>query len=346
MKLTTIEKAELVRYIGYLDIIDSIREKTFFITGCNGMTGSGIIKWLLLENELHNAGVSIIASTRYPEVMPDYVEPSDSISFCRFGCEDSFVQGKHVDYIIHAAAPTGREFFVNHPFETISVILSGTEKMINIAKLNPGCRMLFLSSLEVYGLPDEAEPVKESYIGAIDSLNIRNSYPLGKKAAEFLCYSATKEYDVPIMIARPSAIQGLFQPYSVQRVFNELLRCIIEGKNLVMKSDGMSKKSFVYTLDAISAMFLILFKGNGGEAYNITDPATFMTVKDLTERLFSRFNDKLYIEYDIQDTSKTGYLAHLSFTQNIDKIKALGWVPRTSLEKMYEIDIERFTNNQ
>lgn len=77
-------------------------------------------------------------------------------------------------------------------------------------------------------------------------------------------------------------------------------------------------------------MFLILFKGTGGEAYNITDPATFMTVKDLTELLFNRFNDKLYIDYDIQDVSKTGYLAHLSFTQNIDKIKALGWEPKTS----------------
>lgn len=115
MKLTTIERAELVRYIGYFDIIDSIREKTFFITGCNGMTGSGIIKWLLLENELHNARVSIIASTRHPEVLPDYVEPSDNISFCKFGCEDFFVQDKHIDYIIHAAAPTGRGVLCQSP---------------------------------------------------------------------------------------------------------------------------------------------------------------------------------------------------------------------------------------
>lgn len=344
MKLTTIERAELVRYIGYFDIIDDIKEKTFFITGCNGMTGTGIIKWLLLENELHNANVSIIASTRHPEIVPDYIEPSDNISFCKFGSEDTFVQGKHIDYIIHAAAPTGRDFFVNHPFETISVIVNGTEKMINIAKLNPGSKMLFLSSLEVYGLPNETEPVKESYVGAIDSLNIRNSYPLGKKAAEFLCYSAAKEFGTHITIARPSAIQGLFQPYSVQRVFNELLRCIIEGNNLVMKSDGSSKKSIVYTMDAISAIFLILFKGNSGEAYNVTDPATFMSVKELTEFLFKRFNEKLFIEYDIQDVAKTGYLAHLSFTQDVEKLKALGWEPKTSLEDMYRIDIERFTN--
>ena len=152
----------------------------------------------------------------------------------------------------------------------------------------------------------------------------------------------SKEYNVDVKIVRPSSIQGLFQPYSEQRIFNEILRCVIENKNLIMKSDGMSKKSIIYTLDAISAILTVLFKGHSGEAYNITNPSTFLTMKELTEIIFKKFNSNLCIEYDIQDEEKTGYLPHLEFTQNIEKIMKLGWKPITNLEDIYKIDIERF----
>ena len=55
-----------------------------------------------------------------------------------------------------------------------------------------------------------------------------------------------------------------------------------------------------------------------------------------------KFNPKLFIEYDIENRAKTGYLPHLEFTQNIEKIKKLGWEPITNLEDIYKIDIERF----
>lgn len=79
-----------------------------------------------------------------------------------------------------------------------------------------------------------------------------------------------------------------------------------------------------------------------GEVYNITDPRTFYTVKELAQHLFDLYNSKLYIEYDIQPKEKTGYLPHLEFTQNIDKLNDLGWKPITNLEDIYKIDLERF----
>lgn len=324
---------------------DYIRNKIILITGSNGMTGTGIIRWLLLENEINNANCHIIASTRHPESLPDYIQENDNISYCMFGKEEDAVKDKNVDYIIHAAAPTGRAFFISKPYETIRIIIDGTERMLEIAKEKKSS-MVFLSSVEAYGIPNSSEPLKESYVGAVDSLDIRNGYPMGKKAAEFLCYSACKEYGVNVKIVRPSSIQGLLQPYEEQRIFNELLRCIVEGKNLVMKSDGMSKKSIVYTLDAVSGILISLFKGEAGEAYNITNTATFLTMRDLAETLFSKFNPKLKVEYCIEPSSKTGYLPHLEFTQDVTKLKKLGWEPQTDLLHMYQIDLERFGSSK
>lgn len=260
MILSKVERKEFERYLKEYDFLRYIKNKSFLITGSTGMTGSGIVKWLLLENEIHNANCVIYASTRNIKKIPNYIENEDKFYLCQFGNEYDFVKDKKVDYIIHAAAPTGRKFFMEHPVETIRVIVDETEKMLEIAKEKEST-MLYISSVEAYGVPNTNEPLTESYVGAVDSIDIRNGYPMGKKAAEFLCFATAKEYDVDVKIVRPSTIQGLTQSYDEQRVFNEILRCIIENRNLIMKSDGLSKKSFIYTLDAISGMFLALFKG-------------------------------------------------------------------------------------
>ena len=341
MILSPIEANEFKKYTDRYSFIPFIKDKTFLITGSNGMIGSGIIKWLLYESKAHRADCRIFASTRHPENRPDYLEADDNVVMCRFGEESQTIGEEKIDYIIHTAAPTGRKYFISKPVETIRVIVDATESMLDLAK-EKDAQMVYLSSVEAYGIPNADAPIKEDYVGAVDSLDIRNGYPMGKKAAEFLCYAMCKEYGVNVCIIRLSSVQGLLQPYDEQRVFNEILRCIIERKNLVMKSDGLSKKSIVYSLDAISGIFVALFRGKSGEAYNITDPSTYMTVRDLAAYIFEKFNPSLHIVFDIEDTASTGYLPHLAFTQDISKIQQLGWMPISDLEHIYKTDLMRF----
>lgn len=341
MKLTSVEVKEYSRYFDTYRFTEYLQDKTFLITGANGMIGKGTIKWLLSENERYGANCSIIASTRHPENIPDYIEKNDNIEFCAFGTEKEFTKDRKIDYIIQMAAPTGRAFFISKPVETIRTIVDGTENMLEIAQ-EKKAKMVFLSSVEAYGVPNAKEPLKEIYVGAVDSLDIRNGYPMGKKAGEFLCFAMSKEYGVDVKIVRPSSIQGLLQPYDEQRIFNEILRCMLQNRNLVMKSDGLSKKSIVYSLDAVTGILCTLFKGNPGEAYNITNPDTYLTMKELTNQLFAEFRPELKIEYEIDDRANTGYLPHLEFTQDISKLMALGWKPITDLKTMYQVDLERF----
>lgn len=341
MILSPIETKEFKRYTDLYSFLPFIKNKTFLITGSKGMIGSGIIKWLLYENAVHGADCRIFASTRHPQNRPDYLEADDNVVICQFGMENQAVSTEEIDYIIHTAAPTGRKFFVTKPVETLRVIVDGTEKMLDLAQ-EKGAQMIYLSSVEAYGIPNIDAPIKENYVGAVDSLDIRNGYPMGKKAGEFLCYAMNREYGVNVRIVRLSSIQGLLQSYDEQRIFNEILRCVIEGKDLIMKSDGLSKKSIVYSLDAISGILTALFRGVPGEAYNITNPSTYMTMRDLVSYVFKRFNPDLHIVFDIEDTSKTGYLPHLAFTQDITKLQQLGWNPVSDLEHIYKTDLTRF----
>lgn len=340
MRLTELERREFTRYLNHYDFGAYIRNKTFLITGAKGIMGSGIIKWLLLENELRGARVHIVASTRSPWVIPDYIEQDDLISYCCFG-EEELQSG--VDYIIHAAAPTGKDIFMSNPVESLKVIIYETDRMLQLAK-EGNCTMIYLSSEEAYGLPNSESPLDETYVGAVDSLNIRNCYPLGKKMAELLCKSYSEEYGVDVRMIRPSVIQGLFQGYEGGKIENEILRCLIERTDFLMKSAGLTQKSMIYSLDAVSAVLTVLFRGKKGEVYNATNPNTFMAVRDMAKNLFEHFCPECKVVFATQDTStEEGYLPQRSLRQNIDKIETIGFKPLTGLEHIYAVDIERFS---
>ena len=341
MRLTAIEDAEYKRYTSLYDFSEYLSGKTVLITGSKGIVGSGIIRWLLYENHRKKNGTHIIASSREPDIIPQYIDEGDDISFCRFGNECDLTE--QIDYIIHTAAPTSNIVFKENPVESLCSIIDGAETILKLAKRETGCSVIYLSSEEVYGTPNEKLPVPETFVGTIDSLSIRNCYPLGKKTCELLCKAYYEEYGVDVKIIRPTVILGLFQPYSSVKVEAEILRCIVENKNLYMKSNGMTKKSVIYTMDAISAILTVLFKGAAGEAYNATNPDTFATVRDRAYKAFSLFNPSISVEFAKQDNAVDfGYLPQRSLQENISKLINLGWSPLTSMDEIYEIEISRF----
>ncbi|ETP71002.1 hypothetical protein UYO_3053, partial [Lachnospiraceae bacterium JC7] len=87
MKLKEQEKNEYIKYLSVFDFSKYLKNKTILITGSKGIVGSGIIRWILLENQIHGCGAHIIASSRNPDSIPDYIEANDDVTFCKFGEE-------------------------------------------------------------------------------------------------------------------------------------------------------------------------------------------------------------------------------------------------------------------
>lgn len=343
MILSKLEERELNKFILRNDFSEYLKGKNILVTGSKGIVGSGIIKWILHLNDTINLNCHIIASSRNDK-RPDYIEENDFITYCKFGEEKNSIPNK-LDYIVHTAAPTSNKVFQANPVESLDVIISGTKSMLELAK-EKDAEIIYISSEEAYGTPNIEGAIDETFVGNVDSLNIRSCYPLGKKVAELMCKSYFIEYGTKVKIIRPTVILGLWQEYDSVKVEAEILRCILENKNLFMKSDGSTKKCVIYSLDCISAIFTVLFKGVPGEAYNATNPETFCSVKERAYSAFEKFNPNITIEFaNIDESTKSGYLPKRQLLEDISKICKLGnWKPIADMDYIYKIDIERFRN--
>ena len=99
----------------------------------------------------------------------------------------------HADYIIHSASNASPDMIVKKPVETMLSNFLGMKYLLDYAKESGATRILYISSSEVYGAKPGDEPYKEGEYGYIDLLQSRNSYSIGKCAAETMCVSYADE---------------------------------------------------------------------------------------------------------------------------------------------------------
>ena len=142
-----------------------------------------------------------------------------------------------------------------------------------------------MSSLEYYGQNFDDKIITEEVQGYVDNTAARSSYPLGKRAAEYLCAAYSQQYGVNVKIARLTQTFGAGVAADDNRVFAQFARSIICETDIVLHTKGDSAKPYCYTIDCVSAILYILLKGNNGEAYNVANSETYISIREMAEFL-------------------------------------------------------------
>ena len=253
-----------------------------------------------------------------------FVERED-FSFVRYDASktDNNI-AENADYIIHGASNASPNMIIKEPVETILSNLLGIKYLLDYAKNVKSKRILYISSSEVYGKKIGNEPYKEDEYGYIDLLNSRNSYSIGKCAAETMCVSYAEEYDVESVIVRPGHIYGPTASPNDVRVGSAWAYTVAKGENLVMKSDGCQVRSYVYSLDCASAMLKVLLSGENCHAYNISNPDSIITIKELGELLSIAGGVKLKMELPTEAEIK-GFNPMRNSSLESTSLLKLGW---------------------
>lgn len=327
-----------------LDQIES--DSVFFVTGATGLIGSQIVKALLSWGQKSNKRIKVIALVRSrskaENIYADMLEDRALELWIGDVTQPLKINGK-IDYIIHGASATSSRFFVENPVETIYTAMDGTKNVLELAHEKSVKKVVYLSSLEVYGTPEKRDGyIKENEYGYIDPIQVRSSYSEGKRMAECVCVSYAKEYGVPVTIARLSQTFGAGVDYHDGRVFAEFARCAIENRNIVLHTQGNTIRTYCYTTDAIKAIFTLMFKGAVGEAYNVTNMETAISIKEMAEMVCGLNPEKnIKVIVDIpKDIASFGYNPEMVVRLDSSKIQELGWRAEFDIKQMFKRLIE------
>lgn len=144
-----------------------------------------------------------------------------------------------------------------------------------------------------------------------------------------------EEYGVPSKVVRLTQVFDPGVEYSDSRVFAEFARCVIEERDIILKTKGETKRNYLYTQDAVEAIFTVLLKGKNGEAYNAANEI-YCSIYDMAHLVATRCaQGKIKVLIDETDVSQCGYMPILKRNLDTNKLKKLGRLPGTDLEQMY-----------
>lgn len=271
-----------------------------------------------------------------------YGEDIDSICFIE--CElVSYLRGltenDDFQYIVHCASPTEGKYMIEHPVDTYMLAIDSTRAILEYARKKK-TDIVYVSSLEFYGQHFDDTLITEDMQGYVNNTEPRSSYPLGKRAAEYLCAAYAKQFDINAKVARLTQTFGAGVSIDDNRVFAQFARSVIEGKNIVMHTKGESAKPYCYTTDCVSAILYILLRGKKGEAYNVANQETYISIKDMANFLCTQFNPQLKVV--VEEHPEMGYAPVTKLNLSTEKLRSIGWLPRYGLYDMFNRLIKGF----
>ena len=224
-----------------------------------------------------------------------------------------------VDYIFHQASQAGVRSSWGAEFDiyTSNNILA-TQKLLEACKCLEIRRFIYASSSSVYGDSEEL-PLREKSL-----LKPVSPYGVTKLAAEHLCYSYWKNYQVPVISLRYFTVYGPRQRPDM--AFHRFVRAILDGGEIEIYGNGEQTRDFTFISDAVSGNMLAMKSNAEGEIFNIGGGSRVSVneVLDIIQNIAGKTAKTVY-----RDVQK-GDVRHTLADTNKAK-KHLGYVPEVDL---------------
>lgn len=325
---------------------ERLRGKTVMITGAAGFLAAYMVETLMYLNDTRALNATVLAvvrnKLRLESRFPHYRERSELI------CIEQDVHApvrpdRKVDFIIHAASHASPKYYATDPVGTLAANTQGTANLLELAARNGAEGFLYFSSAEVYGEASRV-PTSESDYGYLDPLMVRSCYAESKRMGENTCVSWHHQYGVPTRIVRPFHTYGPGMALDDGRVYADFVSDVVNGRDIVLKSDGLAKRAFCYLADATAGFWMVLLNAENAKAYNIGNPEGVISMRDLATMVAGLYPEKNISVRFVQRMDAENYLpSQISITcPDITLAQGLDWHPRTSLESGFRKTIESY----
>jgi len=307
--------------------------KRIMVTGGAGFLGSHLCEHLLndgrnvlcvdnfftgtKDNILHLLGNPHFEVMRHNITFPLYVE---------------------VDEIYNLACPAAPVHYQFDPVQTTKTSVHGAINMLGLAK-RVKAKILQASTSEVYGDP-EVHPQVESYWGRVNPIGIRSCYDEGKRCAETLFFDYHRQQKLRIKVARIFNTYGPRMHPNDGRVVSNFIIQALRNEPITVFGDGSQTRSFCYVDDLVDGLIRLM---NSDDDFtgpvNLGNRGEF-TILELAENIIRMTGSASIIDYrPLPGDDPRQRKPDISLAG-----KALGWEPKTDLEKGLSRTIKYFQN--
>lgn len=197
-------------------------------------------------------------------------------------------------------------------------------------------RFVFLSSVEIYGENrGDVDIFSEDYLGYIDCNTLRSGYPEGKRLGESMCNAYAKQKGIDFVIPRLSRTYGPALLGTDSKAISQFIHKAALGEDIILKSKGNQLFSYTYSEDAAAAVLFVMLKGISGEAYNVSDAESAITLADLAQILADIGGTKVIFELP-DEVEKAGYSTATKAVLDASELENLGWKARVHMREGLE----------
>lgn len=346
---------ELTRIAGMEIVRSGLTGRTVLLSGATGMIGKCLIDLLMLRNDKvrdhtvcgckgkTDEPVQVIALSRNEdrarELLGSYWGRED---FRYVSCDvnQPIPELGAVDYVIHAASNTHPLQYSQDPIGTIAANVDGTKNMLEYGAGHGARRFCFVSSVEVYGENrGDVEQFDEAYLGYLDCNTLRAGYPESKRLGETLCNAYGEARGLAFIIARLSRVYGPTMLRSDSKALSQFIKKAAAREPIVLKSQGTQKYSYTFVTDAVSGILCALLSGQPGEAYNVADKESDLTLGELAELLAGIGGAG--VTYEIPpESERRGYSTATKAMLDASKLEKIGWRPWVHMTEGLECTVE------
>lgn len=326
-KQNSFYKEDISRILS-LQGIESLKGKTFLITGATGMVGMHLIDALMALGDVRVYALGRSKERASARLGEYYGSPL--FTFVEQDVCDGLPDAK-VDYVIPLASNTHPLAYSQYPVETMLINIKGAEHALNLA-VRYDAMVLYPSTVEVYGNAIGEDVFTEDYTGKLNLATSRACYTESKRSAEALCQSYIAERGARVKIVRLSRLFGPTMLMSDSKASSQFIKKAVAGEDIVLKSEGNQYFSYTYVTDAVIAMLHVLLHGENGVAYNISNEQCDVRLKEFAS-LCTNFNGKDVV-FDLpSETERKGFSIAAKAILDNTLLKSIGWQPVYSMEE-------------
>lgn len=318
-----------------------IKDSRILVTGASGLIGSCLIDLLMLANSYGRNFIVYALGRNKVKLKKRFsaFEGSGSLHFIEQDIQAPLDSSMQFDYIVHGASNADPRNYALYPAETMLVSVVGAKNILNYCKEHLSTRAIMLSTFEVYGNADK-NIYQEEDAGVINQNMIRSCYPESKRCVELLARCYVEEYGVNAVIGRLCSIYGPTMLKDDSKAHAQFIRNALRGEDIVLKSKGEQLRTYCYVIDAVMGVLCVLGKGIVGEAYNISNEKSIVTIAEVAKIVAEIAGTK--VVFDIPDEiEKKGFSKPQNCVLDNHKLLSLKWKGvydiKTGLKECIEI---------